>query len=76
MIFVTYGRRSRVLDHLVRINFVREHTVKVVDEVAIVDKTRAVLQLVPIKEHGDLALSEVDSEGAEAGAELKENSEV
>lgn len=64
------------MDHLVGIDFVGEHSVEAVDEVAIVDKTRAVLELVPVEEHGDLSLSKGDTKGAEAGAELKEKGEV
>lgn len=69
--FVTYSGSTGVLDDLCRVDLLREDDVEVVDKVTVVDKATSRRGLVLRDQVVGLLLSKVDSEGANASAELE-----
>ena len=58
------------MDDLSGVHLVREHLVKLVDEVTIVDEARLLWGRVPVDQLSRLTLSQIHSKGANASAEL------
>jgi hypothetical protein len=71
-IFVTYGGCSGVLDHFGGVDINREHSVKLVDKVTVVDET-SVTNTVPVDKLIGLLFGQIDAKGANAGAELSQS---
>ena len=58
------------MDDLCGVHLVREHLVKLVDEVTIVDEARLLWGRVPVDQLSRLSLGQIHSKGANASAEL------
>ena len=58
------------MDDLSGVHLVREHLVKLVDEVTIVNETRLLWGCVPVDQLSRLSFGQIHSKGANASAEL------